>query len=62
MEKKFDIALVLFCMSVLMLFSSTYMLYKTLDKSLNFINEIVQCTSMPQEQSFMIPQSGKSNI
>lgn len=62
MEKKFDFVIILFIISAVLLFSSSYMFYLTLNRSIDFIDNIIECTGEVQEQSYVIPQSKKNPV
>lgn len=62
MEKKFDFVVILFIISAVLLFSSSYMFYLTLNRSIDFIDSIIECTGEVQEQSFVVPQSKKNPV
>lgn len=52
MEKKLDLTLGVLTLAIILLFISTLLLYNSLDKSLDFLYGILQCTSQEQiEQS-----------
>lgn len=62
MEKKFDFVIILFIISSILLFSSSYLMYRSLTRSLDFINNVIQCTgtgsvpedALPEQSSFKL--------